>query len=231
MPLVKSLPAHKKNGQFTAHIGQPLSSLATPPAPHLSPHRFPSQSISLSSHLASFFWVDLADLINSSLDSNHTLIFIAFSNSHSMSPTIPAPNHSHSPSPTIFDFSISLDSNQPNSSQTNTSAFRYVIPAGFDITLQFLPALVFCPCLPQSYPVLAPITNPSPHLVTEHNRLPNSHLPLPFHTISNYTFCLPLLSQTASNVAFSGSAAMPLARTSKALRFSGKDDELLSEFL
>ena len=148
-----------------------------------------------------------------------------------MSPTIPASNCSHSPSPTTSDFPTSLDSNQPDSSQTNASAARYVIPAGFNTTLQFLPALVSRPRLPQSRPVPAPITNPPPHPVTGHNRLPTSCLPLPSHTMSNYTSRLLLLSQTASEAASRGPAAMPSARTSKAPRFSGKDDELLSEFL
>ena len=49
--------------------------------------------------------------------------------------------------------------------------------------------------------------------------------------MSNYTSRLPLLSQAASEAASKGPAAMPLARTSKASCFSGKDDELLSEFL
>ena len=231
MPLAKSLPACKKNGQFTTHIGQPPSSLATPPAPRPSPHRSPSRSASLSSRLASSSRADLADLIDPSSDSDHALIFAASSHSHSMSPTIPAPNRSRSPLPTTSNFPTSLDSNQPDSSQTNASAVRYIIPAGFDTTLQFLPALVSCPRLPQSHSVPAPITNLPPHPVTGHNRLPTSRLPLPSHIMSNYTSCLPLLSQAASEAASRGPAAMPLARTSKALRFSGKDDELLSEFL
>ncbi len=211
MPLVKSLPAHKKNGQFTAHIGQPPSSLATPPAPRPSPHRSPSRSASLSSRLASSSRADLADLIDPSSDSDHAPIFAASSHSRSTSPTIPAPNRSRSPSPTTSDFPTSLDSNQPDSSQTDASAARYVIPAGFDTTLQFLPALVSRPRLPQSRPVPAPITNPPPHPVTGHNRLPTSRLPLPSHTMSNYTSCLPLLSQAASEAASRGPAAMPLA--------------------
>lgn len=217
----KALPARKKNGQFTAQAGQPPSSLATPPASRLSSQNPPadseshtaprSRSDSVSSSTTSPVRSGLADLIDPSSDSDHALTFAASGHSRSASPTIPAPSRSRSTSPVTSDFPTSLDSSQPTDSQDQTPDPRFIIPAGFETSLQFLPTLVSRP-----RPTGSTQTRPRPRSSRPPTQpVPNLPPPPASQTPHNLSSHLPLPSTNMSHATTAGCAAMPSAQSSK----------------
>ena len=196
-PLLKSLPSRKKNGQFTARVGQPPSSLASPPTPCPTTRdtQPPSRSASPSSRL------DLLSIIgpSSELDDAPTFDPNTQTHSQSESPTIPALNRSRSPSPSTSDLSTSLESSQLDNDNGNKE-WRFIIPAGLDTTsMQFLP----------------PTLIPQPHLKPSRTRTPipplsnlppqpmfqTSYIPRPISSIS-------ATSTGMSNTTSAGSAAI-----------------------
>ena len=228
----KSLPARKKNGQFTVQTRPPPSSLATPPvtrssqeppsgtATPLSSAASPEQSAldRAPTQTALSSRANLSALVDSSSDLDDAPAFVVYNRSRSASPTIPAPHRSHFPSPSTSDFPTSLDSSQLGRNQ-DSSESRYTVPAGYSTTLQFPPSLTSQPCnTTQSHFVPAPVPSQLPRPASQHTKqTPSSSLP---HTMS-----------TMSNAASTSLAAMPSSRSSKAPHFSGDEDELVSEFL
>ena len=178
----KSLPSRKKNGQFTSQVGQPPSSLATPSTPHLPSRKTPSRSVFPASRTTSpvrTTRAHLSSLIDPS-DLDDALMFGATCRSRSTSPTTPAPNQLRSASPVTSDFPTSLESNQTDGNQDQAPTDRFVIPAGFDTSLQFLPALVSRARITQS---------PSRPLPSSFPNLPLR--PVPNHTKTHFCLCSP----------------------------------------
>ncbi len=191
MPPKLSVSRNPK-GQFTTRTGQPPSSLATPPAPH-SPSRAHSSRAASSSHIdppshvpspsqtvpsALSSRTDISSLIDPASDEDVAPTFAAATLSRSASPTIPAHNRSRSPSPTTSDFPTSLKSGPTDDNLNQAAEPSFIVPAGYNTSLQFLPALVSRPHAGYHRPPSPAAAGPLPHSMLPPPTRHHSSLPL-----------------------------------------------------